>query len=157
LKRTVYNHLTGWKNRTNRKPLILKGARQVGKTYILKQFGREAFPRAHYVNFEEDESLCSIFNNNLNPKRILQELSFYVESAINPEKDLLIFDEIQACPRALTSLKYFQEELPGFSVCAAGSLLGLQLGQSPFPKRGWIRGLMWSGKGAFLNPSRGTT
>ncbi len=133
MKRTIYNHLTGWKNRTNRKPLILKGARQVGKTYILKKFGREAFPRAHYVNFEEDESLCSIFNDNLNPKRILQELSFYVESSINPEKDLLIFDEIQACPRALTILKYFQEELPGFSVCAAGSLLGLQLGQSSFP------------------------
>lgn len=109
------------------------GARQVGKTYILRQFGKESFPSAHYINFEEDENLFTIFQKNLNPKRILQELSFYLNSSINPEKDLLIFDEIQACPRALTSLKYFQEEMPGCAICSAGSLLGLQLGETSFP------------------------
>ena len=109
------------------------GARQVGKTYILKQFGEESFPSAHYVNFEEDESLHTVFQQNLNPERILQELSFHFDSSINPEKDLLIFDEIQACPKALTSLKYFHEKMPGFAICSAGSLLGLQLGETSFP------------------------
>ena len=109
------------------------GARQVGKTYILKQFGEESFPAAHYVNFEEDESLHTVFQQNLNPERILQELSFHFDSSINSEKDLLIFDEIQACPKALTSLKYFHEKMPGFAICSAGSLLGLQLGETSFP------------------------
>jgi len=111
----------------------LKGARQVGKTYILKQFAGELFPNYHYVNFEADETLSKIFDRDLNPKRILQELSFYVNSSINTDHDLMIFDEIQACPKALTSLKYFQEELPNFFICAAGSLLGIHLGQSSFP------------------------
>ncbi len=104
MRREVYTSLTSWKNKKNRKPLILKGARQVGKTYILKQFGREEFDRAHYINFEENEDVFSIFDKNLNSKRILQELSFFLNSSINPEQDLLILDEIQACPRALTSL-----------------------------------------------------
>jgi len=133
MRRTIFSDLTTWKNAANRKPLILKGARQVGKTTILKEFGKELFPTAHYINFEKDESLSQIFEKDLNPKRILQELSFVVDSSINPEKDLLILDEIQAYPKALTALKYFHEELTGFAVCAAGSLLGLQLGKSSFP------------------------
>ncbi|MCP4690791.1 MAG: ATP-binding protein [Desulfobacterales bacterium] len=133
MKRTIYSRLVEWKHASRRKPLLLKGARQVGKTYILKQFGEAEFQRRHYINFEEDESLVGIFEGNLDPRRIVQELSFHLNSSINLEQDLLIFDEIQACPRAITSLKYFQEDLPGFPVCAAGSLLGLQLGQSSFP------------------------
>ena len=133
MKRKIYQKLEEWKNRKNRKPLILKGTRQVGKTYILKRFGQEAFDKFHYVNFEEDEALSRIFINDLKPKRILQDLSFYVESSIDMEKDLIIFDEIQACPRALTSLKYFQEQLAGLAICAAGSLLGIHLGNSSFP------------------------
>lgn len=113
--------------------MILIGARQVGKTYILRKFGKDSFPRTHYINFEEDDNLSVIFQNNLNPKRIVQELSFYLNSSINPEKDLMIFDEIQACPRALTSLKYFQDGMPDFAICSAGSLLGLQLGETSFP------------------------
>ncbi len=85
------------------------------------------------MNFEQDETLKGIFEKDLRPKRILQELSFYVDSSINTGRDLMIFDEVQECSRALTSLKYFQEELPDFAFCAAGSLLGLQLGNSSFP------------------------
>jgi len=133
LKRDIFGKLKQWKDKKSRKPLILKGARQVGKTYILKRFAGELFPNYHYVNFEADETLSKIFDRDLNPKRILQELSFYVNSSINTDHDLMIFDEIQACPKALTSLKYFQEELPNFPICAAGSLLGIHLGQSSFP------------------------
>ena len=133
MRREIKTRLVHWQDRRNRKPLILKGARQVGKTYSLKEFGRESFSRMHYVNFEESDELLHVFEKNLDPERIIQELSFFLDSSINPEKDLLILDEIQACPRALTSLKYFYEKLPGFAICSAGSLLGLQLGESSFP------------------------
>lgn len=133
MKREIFKKLNEWKNKKRRKPLVLKGVRQVGKTYTLKRFGQRFFNKFHYVNFEEDEALKGIFEKDLKPKRILQELSFYVESSIDMEKDLFIFDEIQECPRALTSLKYFQEQLHGFAICAAGSLLGISLGESSFP------------------------
>ena len=122
-----------WKNRRDRKPLILKGARQVGKTYLLREFGSEHFPSVHYINFERDEQLAKIFAKDLNPQRILKELSFYLNKPIEKERDLLIFDEIQNVPRALTSLKYFAEELPEMAVCSAGSLLGLCLSDESFP------------------------
>ena len=133
MKRDIIVKLHQWNNKEVRKPLILKGTRQVGKTYILKQFGQEAYSRYHYINFEEDESLSKIFEKNLKPKRILQDLNFYLDTSINTDQDLLIFDEIQACPRALTSLKYFNESMPALAICAAGSLLGLHLGESSFP------------------------
>lgn len=133
MKRSIFDKLKGWKDKKDRKALILKGARQVGKTYILKCFGQYAFPKVHYVNCEQDETLIRIFEKDLRPKRILQDLSFYVDSSIDCERDLLILDEIQECPRALTSLKYFQEELPGFAICAAGSLLGIELGKGSYP------------------------
>jgi predicted AAA+ superfamily ATPase len=133
MKRNVTSQLLKWKNNKTRPPLIIKGARQVGKTYILKEFGNEHFPHCHYINFEESESLGKIFKDDLVPHRILKELSFYLNSPINPGEDLLIFDEIQHCPRALTSLKYFCEEIPGLAICCAGSLLGLQFGTSSFP------------------------
>ena len=133
MKRDLFHSLIAWKNKTKRKPLVLSGTRQVGKTYLLKHFGNSMFPSCHYINLEVDEIVHRVFEKELKPKRILEELSFYLDTAINPETDLLILDEIQACPRALTSLKYFCEELPHFSVCAAGSLLGIHLGQSSFP------------------------
>ena len=125
--------LEKWKSKQRRKPLIISGARQVGKTHLMGEFGRHHFPKYHYVNFENDEALCKIFDEDLKPERIVRELSFYLDDSITTESDLLILDEIQACPRALTSLKYFSEDLPELAVCAAGSLLGLQLGESSYP------------------------
>jgi uncharacterized protein len=133
MKRKLLGRLEHWKNQKDRKPLILKGARQVGKTYLLEQFGRQYFSRFHSLNFERDALLGRVFDRDLDPKRIIQELSFYLDRKIDLESDLLIFDEIQYCPRALTSLKYFCEELPQLALCSAGSLLGLQLGDASFP------------------------
>lgn len=133
MQRSVWKKLIEWKDEVGRKPLILKCPRQVGKTYILQAFGRECFPCFYYVNFEKDENLSKLFEKNLDPKRIIQELNFYTDTSIDTGNDLLIFDEIQHCPRALTSLKYFQEELQGLALCAAGSLLGIHLGNESFP------------------------
>ena len=133
MKRTVSESLHRWKSSANRKPLILRGARQVGKTYTLKEFGGTAFPRYHYVNFEKDERLGRIFERDLKPDRILDELQFYLDQPIDRRRDLVIFDEIQRCPRALTSLKYFSEEMPELALCAAGSLLGVTLHADSFP------------------------
>ncbi|MBA4424031.1 MAG: ATPase, partial [Syntrophus sp. (in: bacteria)] len=113
--------------------MILRGARQVGKTYTLKEFGNTDFPRCHYVNFEEDERPGRIFERDLKPDRIIEELQFHLNQAINRRADLVIFDEIQRCPRALTSLKYFSEEMPELALCAAGSLLGVGLNMESFP------------------------
>lgn len=131
MNRLLYTSLLAWKNKPDRKPLILKGARQVGKTHLLKLFGQE-FPQFHYVNFEKDKNLHSIFELNLNPKRIVNELGLHFQKDIH-DVDLIIFDEIQACPNAITALKYFCEEMPKMAVCAAGSLLGLELGVVSYP------------------------
>lgn len=133
MKRDILDNLKTWQNSATKKPLVLTGARQVGKTYTLKHFGENFFPSCHYVNFETDETLAGIFEKDLKPVRIIQELSFYLDAPINLESDLLILDEIQECPRALTSLKYFCELMPEMAVCAAGSLLGIHLAQSAFP------------------------
>jgi predicted AAA+ superfamily ATPase len=125
--------LEQWKAEKPRKPLLLRGARQVGKTYIIKAFGQEQFPRVHYLNFEEDESLTRFFERDLRPARLLEEFRFYLGTGIDQKQDLLVFDEIQRCPRALTSLKYFCEEQPDLAICAAGSLLGLSLSSESFP------------------------
>ncbi len=133
MKRNITESLSGWKSSENRKPLILRGARQVGKTYILKEFGSVAFPRCHYVNFEKDEKLGRIFEQDLKPDRILDELQFYLDQGIDRGRDLVIFDEIQRYPKALTSLKYFSEDMPELALCAAGSLLGVTLHADSFP------------------------
>ncbi|MFH1212465.1 MAG: AAA family ATPase [Candidatus Neomarinimicrobiota bacterium] len=133
MKRNVTQSLVAWKNAINRQPLVLRGARQVGKTFILKDFGATEFTSSHYVNFEEDSRLAKIFEIDLNPQRILNELQFYLNRKIEPEEDLLIFDEIQKCPKALTSLKYFCEQLPQLSLCSAGSLLGVEMSPESFP------------------------
>ena len=131
--RYIKRQLLEWKNRKDRKPLILKGARQVGKTYILKEFGKEEYENVAYFNFDHDEALKGLFLNTKNPKRILEQLTFTTRSAIKPNKTLIIFDEIQECPDALNSLKYFQEEAGEYHVACAGSLLGIKLSQTSFP------------------------
>jgi len=134
MKRDIYQDLLKWKNSSDRKPLILQGARQVGKTYILKEFGKNEYSDTAYFNFEEDRSLNDFFIKNISPQDIIKKLSIYLEKDILPEKTLIIFDEIQESKEALTSLKYFCEEAKQYHIAAAGSLLGLKLGQSiPFP------------------------
>jgi predicted AAA+ superfamily ATPase len=133
MKRKISGDLVTWKNSSSRKPLVLRGARQVGKTYILKAFGRQEFQKLHYINFEEDDRIEELFLKDLRPARILDELQFYLNSSIDRTKDLLVLDEIQRCPRALTSLKYFCEEMPELALCAAGSLLGVHLNSESFP------------------------
>lgn len=105
----------------------------MGKTHLLRQFGRQEFPHTHYFNFEEDPKICGIFSPDLTPKRIISELAIRSGVRINPSDDLLIFDEIQECPKALTSLKYFCEDMPELSLCCAGSLLGVKLSGESFP------------------------
>jgi predicted AAA+ superfamily ATPase len=133
MQRLSKQQLSSWMSSANRKPVILRGARQVGKTYLLKEFGQAAFPVVHYVNFEEDPKLARIFEQDLRPGRIVDELRFYLGKPISTTTDLIIFDEIQRCPQALTALKYFNEELPEMALCAAGSLLGVCLAPDSFP------------------------
>jgi len=133
MKRAIINNLLAWKNSKDRKPLILRGARQVGKTYILQEFGKTEFPRCHYVNFESDEQLGVLFESDLSPGRIINELQFYLDTSIDTACDLIILDEIQRYPRALTSLKYFCEQMPEVALCTAGSLLGVSLAGESFP------------------------
>lgn len=125
--------LIEWKNSKYRKPLILKGARQIGKTYILKEFGNREYEGVAYFNFDHDNDLFDLFRNTKDPKRILEQLSFIYGKAILPEKTLIIFDEIQECPNALNSLKYFNEEVNEYHIACAGSLLGIRLSQEAFP------------------------
>ena len=133
MQRNIFNSLIEWKNSKYRKPLILKGARQVGKTYILKEFGEKEYENIAYLNFDHDENLYNLFEDTKDPKRILEQLVFITGKAIKPEKTLIIFDEIQECPSALNSLKYFQEEANGYHVVCAGSLLGIRLSNTSFP------------------------
>lgn len=127
MKRLLIDKLLKWKNSQDRKPLVLEGARQVGKTWLLKEFGRKHFDDVCYINFEQSEGLEEVFAGNLSPHRIIEQLSVYNGKVIRPEKTLIIFDEVQEMPRALTSLKYFCEEAPEYAVCCAGSLLGIAL------------------------------
>lgn len=133
MERKIMKKLIEWKNDHNRKPLILRGARQVGKTYILKQFGKENYNNVAYFNFDHDQELYQLFENTKDPKRILEQLSFVNGEAIIPEKTLIIFDEIQECPNALNSLKYFNEEANEYHIISAGSLLGIRLSHTSFP------------------------
>lgn len=133
MKRFILEELIKWKESKYRKPLILKGARQIGKTYILKQFGEKNYEGVAYFNFDHDEYLYNVFENTKDPKKILEQLTFIYGKAIVPEKTLIIFDEIQECPNALNSLKYFQEEANEYHVVCAGSLLGIRLSHTSFP------------------------
>lgn len=133
MRRYIKEQLIKWKNRNDRKPLILKGARQVGKTYILKEFGNEEYDNVAYFNFDHDEALKNLFLSTKDPKRILEQLVFVAGKPIMPEKTLIIFDEIQECPDALNSLKYFNEEANEYHIACAGSLLGIKLSHTSFP------------------------
>ena len=133
IHRKIMASLLDWKQSSGRKPLILRGTRQVGKSYALEQFGQMHFAQHHVVNFQENLSLHGLFDKALSPADIVQGLEFALDRSINPEQDLLIFDEIQDCPRALTSLKYFYEQMPQLALCCAGSLLGVVQSRSPFP------------------------
>jgi len=134
MKRLLFQELISWKNSPDRKPLILEGARQVGKTWLLKQLANEVYSNFIYCNFEEDPMLVSLFEGKLSANHLLEQLSFYMNKKISAEDTLIIFDEIQAAPRALTSLKYFNEQANEYHIAAAGSLLGVSVGQeSAFP------------------------
>ncbi len=134
MKRLILDKLIGWKNSSTRQPLLLKGARQVGKTFVLlEEFGKKHYDNVVYLHFEGNTTtLHKIFEPDLNPKRIIEELSAYSRQTIIPGKTLVIFDEIQACEEALTSLKYFCEEAPEYHIVAAGSLLGLAINRGKF-------------------------
>lgn len=133
MERSCYQDLVAWKKRKDRKPLMLKGARQVGKTFLLEQFGHREFPRTHRINFEKKPDACALFDSDLDPKRIVRALGVFLDVDINISEDLLIFDEIQMCPKAITSLKYFCEDLPEMALCSAGSLLGVHLTPTSYP------------------------
>ena len=133
MERLIMNNLVEWKNSNDRKPLLLKGARQVGKTFVLLEFGKKYYDNVVYLHFEGNtETLNKIFEPDLNPNRIIEELAAYSRQSIFPGKTLIIFDEIQACEQALTSLKYFCEEAPEYHIVAAGSLLGLAINRGKF-------------------------
>jgi hypothetical protein len=134
LKRLVVDDLLRWKQSKYRKPLILKGVRQVGKTWILNELGRQYYDNVAYFNFDEQEELAHFFETTKDVKRILQNLMMVNGSPILPEKTLVIFDEIQECNKALNTLKYFCEKAPEYHIACAGSLLGIALSKpSSFP------------------------
>jgi uncharacterized protein len=125
MERKIEKRLLEWKNSVTKKPLIVQGARQVGKTFSILSFGKAHYRNMVYLNFESQPDLSRIFERDLDPERIIRELSVYTGSAIFERDTLLFFDEIQADQKALTSLKYFHEEAPGYDIIAAGSLLGV--------------------------------
>lgn len=127
MKRNALKALMQWKSSEDRKPMVLKGARQVGKTWLMKEFGRTAYDSFVYFNFDEEDELKSIFEVNKNPQRIVELLSLIAGEKILPERTLIIFDEIQECPSALNTLKYFKEKANDYHVIAAGRLLGALL------------------------------
>ena len=129
MERTLIHELLVWKEKENRKPLILKGVRQCGKTYLLKDFGNRYYDNVAYFNFEETDSLISVFEKDYDTKRIILELELFLGKAIKPGSTLIILDEIQECGRALTAMKYFCENAPGHHIVCAGSLLGIALQQ----------------------------
>jgi predicted AAA+ superfamily ATPase len=134
MRRKALADLIAWKDTQDRKPLILQGARQVGKTYLIKEFATKYFKNNYYLNLEEHQELRQIFKQDLSTKRILQDIGLALKvDLINKEDSILILDEIQSCPEAITSLKYFYEHKTPIAICAAGSLLGIHLNSSSFP------------------------
>lgn len=134
MKRNIIKQLRNWKNSPIRMPLVLQGARQIGKSFIVNQFGESEYENFLYFNFEKEKSLASLFTD-LTSSVLVQKLSYTKKQQIIPEKTLIIFDEVQACPQALTSLKYFCEEANQYHIIATGSLLGVSVnrGENSFP------------------------
>ena len=129
MNRNAMEELKRWQHDSERKPMVLRGARQVGKTWLMKEFGKKCYNHFVYFNFDEEDELKSVFEKNKNPVRIIELLSMISGSKIQPGKTLIIFDEIQECPEALNALKYFKEKANDYHVIAAGSLLGTLLAQ----------------------------
>ena len=132
MQRDCLEQILQWKGKRNRKPLVLMGARQVGKTWLMEEFARREFPKDHVVvNFMRKRSLCEqLKNGDIDPASLVRLLQTATGKLIVPGKTLLILDEIQECPSALTALKFFQEDMPQLAVMAAGSLLGLSFGEN---------------------------
>lgn len=132
--RIAIEKLYKWKNSKRRKPLIIEGARQVGKTWLMKKFGEQAYADTVYINFDSNSRMADLFSADLDTNRLIMGLELYAGRKINPENTLLIFDEVQEVPRALASLKYFYENAPQYHIVCAGSLLGIALHQgTSFP------------------------
>ena len=126
--------LVAWKNDPNRKPLIVQGIRQCGKTYLLEEFAKSYYSDYIHYRFDKDSRIKEIFDQDLNPERIIKDLSLARGKEIKPHETLMIFDEIQECGSAITSLKYFYEDAPEYHIVSAGSLLGVALKkESSFP------------------------
>ena len=130
--RKIFNFLELWKNNEHRKPLILQGARQVGKTYSVLEFGRTHYENVAYFNFETNPKLNETFDGNISPDYLIPILSHIASQTIIKEKTLIVFDEVQLCERALTSLKYFCESAPDYHIIALGSLLGVAVNRAKF-------------------------
>lgn len=134
MERSILIDLLKWKNSKHRKPLILKGVRQVGKTWILKEFGRRYYENIAYFNFDENEEYKQFFETTKDVERILQNLMLASGYKIIPQKTLIIFDEVQDCPKVINAMKYFCENAPQYHIACAGSLLGIALARpSSFP------------------------
>ena len=133
MKRFIENEFLKWKQNPIRKPLILRGARQVGKTYSIREFGKTNYANVAYLDFERNQSLHAVFSGDLGAKRIISDLEVLTGQKINPQTTLLVFDEIQACPRAIMALRYFYEELPDLHIIAAGSLLEFAMREISVP------------------------
>jgi predicted AAA+ superfamily ATPase len=133
MDRSATNTLINWKNGKRRKPLIVRGARQIGKTWTIEQFGRKNYNDIYKIDFEKRPDLHYVFDGNLDPKIIISQLEVLLNIKINIENILLFFDEIQECPKALASLRYFYEEMPELHIIAAGSLLEFELSNISFP------------------------
>jgi len=134
MKRIISQKLKDWKTAPDRKPLMIRGARQTGKSYSVMEFGRDHFEgNTHVINFEKQPDWTPIFEKNLDAVRILSELELFINKRIIPGRDLLFFDEIQFCPKAITALRYFYEQIPSLHVIAAGSLLEFALKDISFP------------------------
>lgn len=127
MQRFLMNELIKWKEKTNRKPMILKGARQVGKTWLMKEFGRTCFRKVAYVSFYNNQRMKRVFDDDYDIDRIIMNINIETQTEVTPQDTLIIFDEIQEAPRALESLKYFCEDAPEYPVIVAGSLLGVAL------------------------------
>lgn len=127
MKRYAMEELLAWKNKQNRKPLILKGARQVGKTWLMKEFGNLCFENTAYINFDNNQRMKAVFDADYDIERILMALSIETKQSIRPKETLIIFDEVQEAPRVIAALKYFQENAPEYAVIAAGPLLGVAI------------------------------
>lgn len=125
--RIAIEKLYKWKDNKRRKPLIIEGARQVGKTWLMKEFGKQAYADTVYINFDSNSRMAELFASDLNTNRLIMGLELYVGRKINPDNTLIIFDEVQEVPRALASLKYFNENAPEYHIICAGSLLGIAL------------------------------